>query len=106
MPLGAASTLTQVQNSYDDNASYEEEGDAVKARAFITACRILLRRLPQQIEDSSGQRRQSLQRDLQRIQAELDAARQWLATNGGAVTPSGAGSGAGALYASIEDFRE
>lgn len=44
--LTSASTLAQVEASYDDNASYAEDASVAKAKAFVTACRILLRRLP------------------------------------------------------------
>jgi len=44
--LTSASTLPEIKAAYADNASYVEDGSAVKARAFITACRLLLLRLP------------------------------------------------------------
>jgi hypothetical protein len=44
--LTAASTLAQVEASYDNNASYAEDNSPTKAKAFVTACRFLLRRLP------------------------------------------------------------
>lgn len=44
--LTSASTDAQVFASYDDNASYEEDGSRTKALAFRTACMILLRRRP------------------------------------------------------------
>ena len=44
--LTSASTLTDVQNAYVDNASYAEDASIAKAKAFVTACRILLLKLP------------------------------------------------------------
>ena len=41
--LNGSSTLAQVQAAYDDNASYAEDSSVSKCRAFLTACRILLR---------------------------------------------------------------
>ena len=46
------STLTsspvhaEVEAAYVDDASYAEDGSVSKAKAFVTGCRILLRRLP------------------------------------------------------------
>lgn len=44
--LNSSSTDAEVWAAYDDNASYEEDGSRAKALAFLTACRILRRRLP------------------------------------------------------------
>ena len=44
--LTSASTLAQVQAAYADNASYVEDNSVAKCRAFITACTILLLKLP------------------------------------------------------------
>ena len=44
--LNSRSTDAEVLAAYDDNASYEEDGNRGKANAFITACRILRNRLP------------------------------------------------------------
>ncbi len=40
--LNSSSTREQVLASYADNASYAEDDSIAKARAFITACRLLL----------------------------------------------------------------
>ena len=44
--LSSQSTYVQIRAAYQDNASYLEDSSAVKARAFITACRLLIRHLP------------------------------------------------------------
>ena len=49
MPLSSASSLANVQNAYDDNACYAEVGSINQAHGFITACRLLLRRLPKRV---------------------------------------------------------
>jgi len=105
MPLSSTSTLAQVQAAYDDNASYEEDGDAAKARAFITACRLLIRRLARSVEKSSGSIRQRVELELAQIREQQAAAQAWLAVHGGAKTPDGTTAGAGARYFSFEDFR-
>ena len=39
--LDSTSTLGQVESAYADNASYAEDNSVDKARAFVTACRLL-----------------------------------------------------------------
>jgi hypothetical protein len=77
MSLTSSSTLVEVQAAYDDNASYAEDGDVAKAKAFITACRILLRRMPKE----SGTREQHFKMNPELIQKEMDAAQQFVAAN-------------------------
>lgn len=77
--LTSASTDEEVWASYDDNASYEEDSDVAKARAFITACRILLRRLPKR--QRTGSDNAEIEFDPGRISNEMEEARQWVANN-------------------------
>lgn len=92
--LTSTSTLAQVNAAYDDNASYAEDGSVTKCRAFITACRFLLRRIPARISHGN---RHSIDNDLAVIQRELSLAQQWLAANqdAGMVT-----------FADLGNFRE
>lgn len=72
--LSSSSTLAEVQAAYDDNASYLEDDSVVKAKAFVTAVRILLRRTPSRAEKGSnaqGWNHESLRK-------ELEEARDWL----------------------------
>lgn len=73
--LTSSSTLAVVQSAYDDNASYYEDDDATKAKAFITACRILLRRIPR--DGMLQGARVTLTPEI--IQDQLNAAVEWLA---------------------------
>jgi hypothetical protein len=75
--LSSASTDQQVWDSYDDNASYEEDSSVTKAQAFITACRLLLRRRPTRISADGT----SADFEAGAIQQALEDARGWLATN-------------------------
>ncbi len=81
--LTGSSTNAEVWAAYDDNSSYEEDESQTKAKAFITACRILSRRLPL----SASRSGQSISRES--LQEEARRAQQWLAANPGT---SGAGS--------------
>jgi hypothetical protein len=75
--LTSASTLAQIEAAYDDNASYAEDNSASKAKAFVTACRLLIRRYPKM---SAGERSSlALSPDL--IQKEMADAQEWLATH-------------------------
>ena len=70
--LSSNSTDAEVWAAYDDNASYEEDGSRTKALAFVTACRILRRRLPL----SAGRGPQTVTRES--LDAEIATARAWL----------------------------
>lgn len=93
--LSSSSTDQQVWDSYDDNASYEEDGSTSKAAAFITACRILLRRRPRRAR-SDGE---EIEFDANAISQELEQARAWKATNTAA-------SGAGVRHLSFSRLRD
>jgi len=92
--LSSNSTDAEVWAAYDDNASYEEDGSRAKALAFVTACRILRRRLP--LSASRGP--QTVTRES--LDAEILAA-QWLDAHH-ATTGSGSGR---VRYLSMENFR-
>jgi hypothetical protein len=95
--LNGNSTLAEVRAAYDDNASYEEERSIEKTKAFITACRILLRRMPQGAGIGGGG---YISLSPSTIRDELRAAQRWLASNATA-----ADGGPGARAFSIEGFR-
>ena len=75
--LSSASTDAAVWSAYDDNASFEEDASPAKAAAFITACKILLRRRPQGMNVDG----RSVNFEPGTITAEMKRARQWLAVN-------------------------
>ena len=75
--LSSASTLAQVKDSYDDNASYAEDNSVTKARAFETACRILLRRLPKEAAQADSR----IEINSTEIHAELNEVKSWLRVN-------------------------
>jgi hypothetical protein len=81
--LSGSSTISEVWAAYDDNASYEEDGSAAKCAAFITACRILLRRQPSRSAKTGGAGGggSDVQFDPALIAAELERARKWRAVN-------------------------
>lgn len=75
--LSSASTDAAVWSAYDDNASFEEDNSPDKAAAFVTACRILLRRRPQMMSVDG----RSVSFEPGMVSAELNRARDWLAVN-------------------------
>lgn len=96
--LSSASTLTQVENAYVDNASYEEDADVAKAKAFVTAARILLLKLPAE----AGTRENHLKLSTNEIAAQLKQAQAWVAAND---TGSTGSSGPAVTVVSFENFR-
>jgi hypothetical protein len=44
--LSSTSTIAEIEAAYADNAGYAEDNSPSKARAFITACRLLLLKRP------------------------------------------------------------
>jgi hypothetical protein len=96
--INSSSTLAQVQAAYDDNASYDQDNDPGKAKAFLTACRILLSRLPH--STSMGMDHTQLNTDL--IAQQMQDARNWLAVND---TASSSPSGPRSTRTSFENFR-
>ena len=55
--LTSSSTIAQIEAAYTDNASYVEDNSVAKCRAFITACTILLLKLPAESGTREGQMR-------------------------------------------------
>lgn len=78
MALSSASTIDEIRAAYDDNASYEEDGDVTKARAFITACRMMIGHLPTQSVQGPNN---SISLGIDLIAKQLDAAKKWLIDN-------------------------
>jgi len=76
--LNSSSTDEQVRNAYDDNASYAENDSVSECKAFITACRILLRR---EFKSTSGAGI-SVLTNMDAIAQELREARVWLNEHG------------------------
>jgi hypothetical protein len=87
MTLTAASTRAEVIAAYEDNASYEEDGSVTKAKAFVTACRILLRREPKRYR--RGRDGDEVEIDPQIVASELEYARKWASANDTSTTTSG-----------------
>lgn len=94
--LTKLSTEAQIWESYDDNASYEEDHSVAKAEAFITACRFLTRRRPTSI--SRGERSTTLES----LQQEIKAAQTWIQYNPSVTSATSSRT----RYGSMEAFRE
>lgn len=77
--LSSSSTLAEIQAAYDDNAPYAEDGDTAMCLTFLTACRMLLRRMPKQTT-LAGRGGHEVQMDMQLIHQELKAAERWYST--------------------------
>lgn len=97
MILSSTSTLPEVQAAYDDNASYAEDNSVAKARAFVTACRILIRRSMTRVDT----RESAIELDVSLLQAELEAAQTWLESH----DTGAAGGGPDRTLADFRNFR-
>ena len=96
--LSSSSTTAEIQAAYDDNGSYEEDGSVTKCAAFITAVRLLIRRLV--TEAAHGAERVRLDENLRQYRQELKHAQAWLAAQGGT-------DGAPRVrHRSLEEFRD
>jgi hypothetical protein len=99
--LTSASTLAQVNAAYDDNASYEEDVSVAKAKAFITACRFLLRRVPKRAIQGGRGGGNEVEIDPAVVADAMKRAQQWLSTQ-----PVSAGGSGGAIYKDFRDIRQ
>jgi hypothetical protein len=97
--LSSASTLAEIQAAYADNASYAEDASPAKARAFVTACRLLLVKLPKRASHGAG-RAEEIELDLALIRGELADARKWLACY------ASAAAGGAAVSFDLSGFRD
>lgn len=77
--LTSDSTISQIRDEYADAGSYHEDGSTAKAKRFITACRLLLLRLPK----TSGQGGSQVGMNPELIREELDRAQRFIAAQGG-----------------------
>ena len=93
--LSSTSTDAQVRAAYDDNASYSEDGSLAKAKALVTAIRLLLRRQPKRFA-SGGRGGEEVELDPKVLQDELRAAQSYIA----------ASSPTGVRHASFANFRD
>lgn len=93
--LTSSSTDAEVWAAYDDNASYEEDASRTKCLAFITACRILIRRRAVRLNRAD----QGKDFDAEGLHAEMSRARSWLQLHPASDTAS-------VRYGDLENFRE
>lgn len=100
MSLSSASTMAEIENAYDDNASYDLNGSVTECKEFIAACRILLRRKPQ---DRSIDK-MSMGYNLELWQTQLAKAEQWLSINDSTTAAASAHSGS-VRHFTMADFR-
>ncbi len=77
--LSSASSFAEIRAAFDDNASYEEDDSVTKARAFVTACKLLLRRTPKRA--SVGRDGHELELDPAIIKEMMADAQEWVAAN-------------------------
>ncbi len=77
MALDSTATYSQVEDSYLDNASYIEDNSVTKAKAFVTACTMLIFLMPKQM----GQDGKSITNSIEEVQQQKEKATQFLNDN-------------------------
>lgn len=97
--ISSSSTLDEIKAAYLDNATYDEESDAAKARAFIVACRALLLKLPKRARHGGSE---EVELTPNEIRGQLEAAKRWLTVNADGT----AGSASRVRHISVEEFRD
>lgn len=97
--LNSTSTLAQIEAEYANNASYAEDNSVAKARAFVTACRLLLLKYPKR----TGTPQADLETSIELIQKEKTAAETWLQSHD--TGPTSTSSGPRVTRVSFENSR-
>jgi hypothetical protein len=77
--LSSSSTLAQIKACYDDNSIYYELQNTSYALAFVSACIMLLRRIPTHSRSGGGA---EVDLDPELIKKQLKDAQDFLAANG------------------------
>ena len=83
--LSSLSTLAEIKAAYADNAGYREDDSPTKAAAFVTACRILLLRIPAMVTHG-GKGMESTEFRSEVLQAELREAQRWVSQRNAATS--------------------
>ena len=85
--LNSASSLDDVQASYADSASYHEDGSPAKARAFITACRLLLLLLPKRASRGGRAQGEEIELDPRLLAEQITEAKRFLSESADRTVP-------------------
>ena len=101
MALSSLSSREDVLAAYADNAAYEENESLAQAKAFVTACRLLLspRFSVKRARHGGGSGGEEVELDLTVIQQQLADARHYVATT------AAAESGSSVIHPDFTDFR-
>lgn len=95
--LSSSSTIAEVKDAYDDNASYYEDNSVAKAKGLVTAGLILLRRVPKRARHGSPG--EEIEIDPAVIAAEVRTAKAFIEASGGGT------GGPRVKHPSFEDYR-
>jgi hypothetical protein len=95
MTLSSTSTVAEIYASYRDSASYMELSDLAKAKAFVTACIILVELKPR----STTFQGTEVVLDIESIIVQQKIAQGWISTN------PGTGGGSRVTHVDFGSFR-
>jgi len=82
MTITSASTISEIVAEIVDNASYQENDSLTEAKAFVTACRVYLFKVPKRQKNRNSE----TEFDVKELRAEMNNAVAWLRTKGGDTT--------------------
>ncbi len=99
--LSSSSTFDEIEASYYDNMSYEEDSSVSKALAFETACRATIRALPEKASIGGRQAGTEIEHRVALLQQEIADSKAWRASQA-AVTAGGAG----VIFGDFTNFRD
>ena len=86
MPIGATSTIADIEGQFLDNSGYDSgDGSVASAKLFAQACRALLGKRPVDLGHGSGR----LAYSRAEIQSMLARAEEWIESQGGGDDTSG-----------------
>ncbi len=100
--LDSDSTFDQINASYYDNMSYEEDSSVSKALAFETACRGLIRLLPEKASFGGRNAGTEIEHRIALLREEIADSRAWRARQAAAVTAGGPG----VIFGDFTNFRD
>jgi hypothetical protein len=86
--LNSASDWDAIKAAYANNASYDEDGSAAKARAFVTACRLLLLNLPKRVSKGGRLQGEEIEFDPRLLAEQIAEAQRWLSAYDVANSPA------------------
>lgn len=79
MAVDSTSTIAQIVAAIADNASYQENDSLTEAKAFVSAARLYIFKVPKRQKNRSSE----TELDVKELRAEMKTAQDWIRVKGG-----------------------